>query len=98
MLLICYFAPSLLTMFGWVNAEESQVYSMAKNYLLPGCLILLTLSIDLKEVIKLGPKALIMFLQGQLALSSVARLRCCWWERSVRKPWVASLTWKRGGA
>ena len=37
---------------------------MASRYLLPASLVLLTLSINLKEVFKLGSKALIMFLTG----------------------------------
>ncbi|MCG8311151.1 MAG: DUF819 family protein [Cytophagales bacterium] len=64
MLLLCYFLPSLLTTFGLVNPEESQLYFVASRYMLPASLVLLTLSIDLKEVMKLGPKALIMFLTG----------------------------------
>lgn len=39
----------------------SKVYFVASRYLLPASLVLLTLSIDLKEVLRLGPKALIMF-------------------------------------
>ena len=61
MLLLCYFLPSLLTTFGIADADHSQLYFMASRYLLPTSLVLLTLSIDLKEVLKLGPKALIMF-------------------------------------
>jgi len=64
MLLLCYFLPSLLTTAGIVDPNKSQLYSVASGYLLPACLVLLTLSIDLKEIIKLGPKALIMFLAG----------------------------------
>lgn len=60
-ILLCYFLPSLLNTFKIVNAEESQIYFIASRYLLPACLVLLTLSVDLKEIIKLGPKALIMF-------------------------------------
>lgn len=40
---------------------HSALYHMASRYLLPASLVLLTLSIDLKGVIGLGPKALIMF-------------------------------------
>ena len=40
---------------------KSQLYFVASRYLLPASLVLLTLSIDLKEVMRLGPKALIMF-------------------------------------
>lgn len=64
MLLLCYFLPSLLTTLGIVDPEKSQLYFVASRYLLPASLVLLTLSIDLKEVFKLGPKALIMFLTG----------------------------------
>jgi len=68
MLLLCYFLPSLLTTFGLVNPEESQLYFVASRYLLPASLVLLTLSVDLKEVLKLGPKALIMFLTGTVGV------------------------------
>lgn len=47
---------------------KSQLYYMASRYLLPASLILLTLSINLKEVFKLGPKALIMFFTGTLGV------------------------------
>lgn len=60
-ILLCYFLPSLLNTFGLVDAEESRLYFVASRYLLPACLVLLTLSVDLKEIIRLGPKALVMF-------------------------------------
>jgi uncharacterized membrane protein len=41
--------------------HSSQLYFVASRYLLPASLILLTLSIDFKGLINLGPKALIMF-------------------------------------
>jgi uncharacterized membrane protein len=41
--------------------HHSQLYYVASRYLLPASLILLCLSIDLKGVLNLGPKALIMF-------------------------------------
>ncbi len=68
MLLLCYFLPSLLTTFGVVNPHKSQLYFVASRYMLPASLVLLTLSIDLNEVLKLGPKALIMFLTGTLGV------------------------------
>jgi uncharacterized membrane protein len=43
---------------------DSKLYFVSSRYLLPTCLVLLTLSIDLKEIMKLGRKALIMFLAG----------------------------------
>jgi len=47
---------------------KSQLYFMASRYLLPASLILLTLSISLKEIFRLGPKALIMFLAGTVGV------------------------------
>ena len=63
-ILLCYFLPSLLGTFGIVSGEESELYFVASRYLLPTSLVLLTLSIDLKAIIGLGPKAIIMFLTG----------------------------------
>jgi len=40
---------------------SSSLYKVSSRFLLPAALIFLTLSIDLKGVFKLGPKALIMF-------------------------------------
>jgi uncharacterized membrane protein len=47
---------------------KSQLYFVASRYLLPASLILLTLSINLKEVFRLGPKALIMFFTGTVGV------------------------------
>lgn len=68
MLLMCYFLPSLLTLFGLVDPSQSKLYFVASRYLLPSSLVLLTLSVDLKEIFKLGPKALIMFLTGTVGV------------------------------
>lgn len=67
-ILVCYFLPSLLNSFGLVDAEESKLYFVASRYLLPASLLLLTLSIDFKRVLALGPKALIMFGTGTLGV------------------------------
>ena len=63
-LLLCYFIPSLFNTFGIIDGEGSSLYKMASRYLLPASLVLLTLSVDFKAIIGLGPKALIMFLTG----------------------------------
>ena len=63
-LLLCYFVPSLLTTLGIISADGSQLYFVASRYLLPTSLVLLTVSIDLGAVLRLGPKALILFLTG----------------------------------
>lgn len=60
-LFLCYFIPAILTTIGLIHPEYTDLYSMAKYYCLPAALILMTLSIDIPGIIKLGPKALIMF-------------------------------------
>ena len=80
-LLMCYLLPSILSSFGIISGEEweilkdgkiveqkSSLYHMASRYLLPAALVLMTLSIDLKAVFNLGPKALIMFLTGTVGI------------------------------
>lgn len=48
--------------------RESQLYYVASRYFLPASLVLLTLSISMRELIQLGPKALIMFLAGTIGV------------------------------
>jgi uncharacterized membrane protein len=67
-LLMCYFLPSILNTAGIVDGNASKVYFVASRYLLPACLVLLILSVDLKAILALGPKALIMFLAGTFGI------------------------------
>ena len=67
-LLVCYFLPSLLNYLELIDSSNSQLYFVASRYLLPCSLVLLTLSIDLKEISKLGSKALIMFFSGTIGI------------------------------
>jgi uncharacterized membrane protein len=67
-LLLCYFIPSLYTTFGVVDPGRSRLYEVASRYLLPATLVLLTLSIDFKSILRLGPKAVIMFLTGTVGI------------------------------
>lgn len=60
-LLLCYFIPAAFNSLGIVDGEASSLYFVASRYLLPASLVLLCLSIDLKGIYNLGPKALIMF-------------------------------------
>lgn len=68
-LLMCYLLPSILASLGIVNSVESSgIYYIATRYLLPTALVLMTLSIDLKGIINLGPKSIIMFLTGTVGI------------------------------
>ena len=63
-ILLCYFIPAVLSSLGVFSAAHSNLYFVTSRYLLPACLVLLTLSIDLKAVLRLGPKMLTMFFTG----------------------------------
>jgi len=67
-ILLCYFIPGLLNTMGVIDGEASNLYYVSSRYLLPTSLVLLTLSIDLKEIAKLGRKAVIMFLSGTVGI------------------------------
>ena len=80
-LLLCYLLPSILSSFhiigewkeinpltGKVEDKGTNIYFVASRYLLPAALVLMTLSIDLKALINLGPKALLVFLAGTLGI------------------------------
>ncbi len=67
-ILLCYFVPSVFNSLGVISGEHSNLYFVASRYLLPTSLVLLTLSVDLKEIMKLGKKAIIMFLTGTVGI------------------------------
>ncbi len=66
--LMCYLLPGIMTSVGLISDETSNLYFMASRYLLPAALVLMTLSIDLKGIADLGPKALIMFFTGSAGI------------------------------
>ncbi|MGF1778947.1 DUF819 domain-containing protein [Vibrio nomapromontoriensis] len=67
-LLLCYFVPSLLNTTGVIDGSSSNLYFVASRYLLPGALVLLIVSADLRKIFGLGSKAIIMFLTGTLGI------------------------------
>lgn len=66
--LLCYFIPALFNSFGIISGEMSNLYGVASRYLLPASLVLFTISIDIKGILKLGPKAIIMFFSGTVGI------------------------------
>ncbi|WP_297335643.1 DUF819 family protein [Algoriphagus sp.] len=66
--LLCYFIPAVFNSLGLISGEQSNLYFVSSRYLLPASLVLFTLSIDLKAILKLGPKALTMFLAGTFGI------------------------------
>lgn len=67
-LLLCYFLPAAFNSMGIIDGEASGLYTVTSRYLLPASIVLLCLSIDLKAIWNLGPKALIMFFSGTVGV------------------------------
>ena len=109
-LLLCYFLPAVLNSLHIINGEYSNLYFISSRYLLPASLVLLCLSIDLKEIFKLGPKALIMFftgtigivIGGPIALMIIAAVAPDWLGADASEVWRGLATvagsWIGGGA
>ena len=80
-LFMAYLIPAIFTSLGliapeWTTIQDdgqivegsTNLYYMASRYLLPAALVLMTLSMNLKAVFNLGPKALIMFFTGTIGI------------------------------
>ncbi|HET6397851.1 MAG TPA: DUF819 family protein [Pseudoxanthomonas sp.] len=63
-LLMCYLLPAIYNSIGLIDGNASALYPMARDYLLPSSLALFCIAIDIGAILKLGPKALVMFLTG----------------------------------
>ncbi|MDO5506044.1 MAG: DUF819 family protein [Pseudoxanthomonas suwonensis] len=63
-LLLCYLLPAIFNSLGVIDGNASNLYPVARDYLLPTSLVLLCIAIDMGAILRLGPKALIMFLTG----------------------------------
>ena len=106
-LLLCYFVPAIYNTAGLIDGEGSQLYYFASRVLLPAALVLLTLSIDLKGVLKLGPRLLFVFVAGTFgvvlgAIVSFQLMAWIWPEAVAGDTWkgMAALagSWIGGGA
>jgi uncharacterized membrane protein len=67
-LFLCYFIPGILNSAHIIAGSQSALPKMASSYLLPASLVLLTLSLDLQALGKLGGKALLLFFSGTLGV------------------------------
>jgi uncharacterized membrane protein len=92
-LLLCYLIPALLNSFGVIDGNASGLYAMARDYLLPSALVLFCLSMDMGAILKLGPKALIVFLAGTLGvmLGAIVSFVAMGW---IHPETVAGDTWR----
>ncbi|EEL50366.1 MULTISPECIES: DUF819 domain-containing protein [Bacillus cereus group] len=66
-LIWAYFLPMLSTTFG-ITPAQSPLYSFVSAYILPFGLLLLLLSMNVSATLRLGPKALFLFLSGTIGV------------------------------
>ena len=67
LLVFAYFVPALLSNTG-VIPTQSPLYDFIKKWLLPASLLLLTLSVDIPGIVRLGPKVLVLFLTATITI------------------------------
>ncbi|MEN9363546.1 MAG: hypothetical protein RI903_854 [Bacteroidota bacterium] len=67
-LLFCYLIPGFLNSYHIIHGESSGLYGFATKYLLPASLILLLSTANLKAILGLGNKALLIFFTGTLGI------------------------------
>ncbi len=72
-LIFCYFLPMIATTLG-VIPKKSDLYSWFNTVFLPPVLLLLLLSADLKAILRLGPRAVGVFLAGSFGIIAGAML------------------------
>ncbi|HAV36395.1 MAG TPA: hypothetical protein DCX52_08575 [Massilia sp.] len=92
-LLLCYLIPAILNTLGVIDGNLSKLYPVARDYLLPSALVLLCIAIDFGAIVRLGPKAIVMFLTGTVGImfGAVASFEIM---RLIHPETVAGETWR----
>ncbi|MGV8943435.1 DUF819 family protein [Thermomonas sp.] len=67
-ILPCYLLPAIANSIGLIDGAGSGLYPMARDYLLPASLVLFCVAMDIGAIVRLGPKALVMFLTGTVGV------------------------------
>jgi uncharacterized membrane protein len=92
-LLLCYFIPGIYNSVGLIDGNASKLYNpVASRVLLPAALVLLTLTIDLKGVLKLGPKLLAMYAGASISVMLGAWV-AFWLMGIIHPETIAGDTW-----
>ncbi|MGI4718813.1 MAG: DUF819 domain-containing protein [Janthinobacterium lividum] len=92
-LLLCYLVPAILNTLGVIDGNLSKLYPVARDYLLPSALVLLCVAIDFGAIVRLGPKAIVMFLTGTagIMLGAIVSFEAM---RVIHPETVAGETWR----
>ena len=92
-LLLCYLIPGIYNSFGLIDGQSSKLYNpIASRVLLPAALVLLTLSVDLKAIVRLGPKLLLMYAGTSISVM-IGGVSAFLLFRAVHPQTVAGDTW-----
>lgn len=87
-----YFLPMLASTLGLIDAH-SPLYSKVSSYLLPMSLFILLVTVDVKAILRLGQKAILMFFAGGIGVGLGV-----WIAFLVFKPWIGAQYWSGFGA
>ena len=92
-ILMCYLLPAIYNSVGLIDGGISGLYPMARDYLLPASLVLFCIAMDIGAILRLGPKAVIMFLTGTagVMLGAVVAFVAM---GVIHPPTVAGETWR----
>jgi uncharacterized membrane protein len=82
-----YFIPMLAALAG-VLPRESPAYEAIKKFVLPAALVLLLLPVDVKAIVRLGPRALGLMLAGSAGIVLGAPL-----VAMALRPWLPDDAW-----
>ena len=66
-LVFCYFVPTLSSAAG-ITPLQSPVYDWMSRFLLPICLLLLMVSVDVPAILKVGRTAILMMVAGTIGI------------------------------
>ncbi|MFT4198180.1 MAG: DUF819 family protein [Pseudoxanthomonas sp.] len=92
-LLLCYFIPGVYNSLGLIDGAGSRLYDpIASRVLLPAALVLLTLTIDLKAVLRLGWKLLAMYAGASIGVM-IGAFATFWLFQHLHPQTVAGDTW-----
>ncbi|WP_425515566.1 DUF819 domain-containing protein [Stenotrophomonas maltophilia] len=92
-LLLCYLIPGIYNTVGLIDGQNTKLYNpIARDILLPAALILLTLAVDIKGILRLGPKLVLMYLgaSASIMLGAVVAFLVM---RAIHPDTVAGDTW-----
>ena len=92
-ILLCYLLPAILNSVGLIDGAASGLYPMARDYLLPAALVLFCVAMDIGAIVRLGPKALAMFLVGTIGVM-LGGIVAFVVMGAIHPPAVAGETWR----